>query len=154
MVMKLPRVCGVIATVALLLSPSACNFAGPPSTTAEVEQRFTRWREARPTAYSFELTQTCSCPDELQRPTAVQVAGNNIIAATDVATGDSLPTADPRALSIDDIFRFLIDHTKEQGASVNMQFDSSLHFPRHIHGWLPDFVGSEFSITVDAFEII
>jgi len=117
-----------------------------------VQDRYAHWLEARPPSYVFELHRECVCAEDLMRATWISVDGAQVVEARDVETGASLPSSDPRILDIDDLFEVLLRHTRQEGASVTLNFAADYGYPTLIHGWLPDVLATQFTLRVEGFE--
>jgi hypothetical protein len=115
------------------LSLAACDaLLGTGRDTAlldQLRQNERVWQQERPTSYAMTITRATSAAQP-PRTVRLHVAGDQLVAGTDVVTGEPLPAAELAAYpTVDDIFAIIRDALAQRAPSITLAYDADLGFP-------------------------
>lgn len=91
----------------------------------------TKWRENKPTHYSYMLQRSCFCTPEFRKPIAIEVSGSTVIKST--VDGFALPLerhAD--AVSVEGLFDIIRQAIDGKAARIDVQYDAQNGHPQSI----------------------
>ncbi len=140
------------AWLTVALASTACGLTDPDASSLDVQGHYSVWLAHRPAAYAFEVNRRCDCPDDVERPTWIRVEGDQPVEVRDVETGEALSTTGLRAITVDDIFIFLLEHMAKEASHLTVGFDVEHGFPTQANGWVTGSLADEFTFTIVDFE--
>ncbi len=93
----------------------------------------TKWRQNKPTHYSYTLQRSCFCTPEFRKPIAIEVSGSTVMQAT--LQPEGVPLALERradAMGVEGLFEVIRKAVDAKAARIDVQYDAQDGHPLSI----------------------
>jgi Family of unknown function (DUF6174) len=140
-----------LSAVAGLLLAAGC--AHEAAADARLDAARARWHAARQTAYEYGYRKFCECHPETPPETIVSVRDDRVVRVRHrpVDSDVEVPAQDKNLefyWTMDGLFS-LIESALARGASVRVEYDDTLGFPRSVDiDYDKDFIGDELDLKL------
>ena len=127
----------------LLAILAACDFVSPKAVDYrkevldEVARQTALWKGLNVHDYDFEYQRACACSTKATQPVTIHVRSDNIARVVDALGADVTPQADIPWPTVDSLFRWSTEFLGLERYAVEVQFDTTLHYPIHLRGENP-----------------
>jgi hypothetical protein len=127
----------------LLAFLAACDFVSPKpvdyrkEVLDEVTRQTALWKGLGVHDYDFDYQRACACSVKATQPVNIHVRSDNIARVVDAQGADVAPQADIPWPTVDSLFKWSTEFLNLERYAVEVQFDTTLHYPIHLRGENP-----------------
>ena len=116
----------------------------------------TKWRQNKPTYYSYTLQRSCFCTPEFRQPIAIEVSGSTVTKSTLQPEGTALSLERRNdAISVEGLFDIIHKAVDSKAARIDVQYDAHYGYPLSVSvDQNPQIADEEMYYTASEFKVM